>query len=100
MKYYGWEKYIINKIDLIRNIETKLLLIGTIWKSVLDMTINLVPVCINLSVFGLYVATGNELTPPKAFATLALFNILQGPIRMISFVIISLQTTKVSLRRL
>jgi len=100
VKYYGWEKYVVAKIDKIRWIETKLLLVGTIWKSILEMFVNLIPVIINLAVFGLYVAVGNDLTPSKAYATLALFNILQGPVRMISFVIISLSSTKVSLRRL
>ena len=99
IKYYGWEKFVVKRIQEIRYIETKLLLIGTFLKAALDLAVNLIPLGINIAVFGLYVAMGNDLTPAKAYATLALFNIIQGPIRMISFVILGLSNTNVSLKR-
>jgi ABC-type multidrug transport system fused ATPase/permease subunit len=56
IKYYGWEKMVISKIQDIRNIETNFLFIGTILRAVMDFIVNLTPLAINLAVFGLYVA--------------------------------------------
>ena len=55
------------------------------FRSVLDLLTQFIPTLIVITVFGLYVAMGNELTPEKAFSVLGYFNLIQLPIRMLGF---------------
>lgn len=100
IKYYGWEKMVLQRIADIRAVEMRFLFIGSIFRALLEFVTNLVPLAINIAVFGLYVALNNDLTPSKAYATLAFFNILQMPIRVIGFVVMMLANTKVSVQRM
>jgi ATP-binding cassette subfamily C (CFTR/MRP) protein 1 len=100
IKYYGWENFAFKKINEIRQNETYQLFRLAIWRAIQNFFASLVPLSISVSVFGVYVATGHELTPTKAFTTLALFNLVQMPVVMLSFSLLFYANTVVSLKRI
>jgi len=100
IKYYGWEKMVLNKIDSIRFKELGLVLKSALQRANLDIVTNITPVLIALAVFGLYIGVGNTLTAATAFTTLSLFNLIQLPIRMLGFSVFFFAQGAVSLKRL
>ena len=42
--------------------------------------LNVVPVLVSVVAFSVYAWLGNELTPAKAFSSIALFNVLRFPL--------------------
>jgi len=100
IKYYGWENFAFKKINDIRKNETYQLFRLAVWKAIQNFFASLVPLSISVSVFAFYVATGHELTPTKAFTTLALFNLIQMPVAMFSFSLLFYANAAVSLRRI
>jgi len=100
IKYYGWENFAFKKINEIRQNETYQLFRLAIWRAIQNFFASLVPLFISVSVFGVYVATGHDLTPTKAFTTLALFNLIQMPVAMLSFSLLFYANTVVSLKRI
>ena len=100
IKYYGWENFAFKKINDIRQNETYQLYRLAIWRAAQNFLGSLVPLCISVSVFSVYVATGHDLTPAKAFTTLSLFNLIQQPVTMLSFNLLFYANTVVSLKRI
>jgi len=100
IKYYGWENFALKKINGIRKFETDLLFKLAIWRAIQSFCTSMVPLCISVATFAVYVATGHELTPTKAFTTLSLFNLIQMPIMMLSFSLMFYANIVVSLRRI
>jgi len=57
------------------------------WRNALDVVSYTIPTLISIAVFGVYVGSGNTLTPEKAFSTLGYFNLLSLPIRLLGFAV-------------
>ncbi|XP_066936141.1 ATP-binding cassette sub-family C member 10-like isoform X2 [Clytia hemisphaerica] len=99
IKLYAWEKHFKDKVNSARNKELESLkgrkyldafcvffwATSTTWISILT--------------FSLYVLLGHELTAAKVFTSIALFNILIGPINSFAWVINGLLESWVSLKR-
>ena len=94
IKYYGWEKLIINKIMKIRIPETKNLFESHLIRALLvkktkniyfkknfiivkDVFTTILPLLITVITFTLYIKVfNNDLDPAKAMATLGFFNLM------------------------
>jgi ATP-binding cassette subfamily C (CFTR/MRP) protein 10 len=99
IKFCSWENYFINRINNAREKELsqlkakKYLDAGCVffWAST--------PILMSVLTFITYVKLGNELTPAKVFTSLALFNMLIGPLNAFPWVINGLVQAWVSLKR-
>ena len=120
IKLYAWEKSFLASITDIRRQELLYLKKAAYLNSVLSFVSSSSPflVClvfywticpkevssfflqISVATFATYSLTGNNLTPQKAFVSLALFNIIRFPISMLPSIISRLVQSHVSLRRL
>jgi ATP-binding cassette subfamily C (CFTR/MRP) protein 1 len=100
VKAYAWERSFDSKVKLIRSQELALLFKAAILGAINYFIIFTIPVFVAVVTFTVYAATGNELTPEKAFTALALFDILRFPMFTLPTVINQLIAAKVSLNRI
>ena len=99
IKFCSWEKYFLNRINIAREKELsqlkakKYLDAGCVyfWAST--------PILMSVLTFITYVWFGNKLTPSKVFTSLALFNMLIGPLNAFPWVINGLVQAWVSIGR-
>eukprot|EP00002_Diphylleia_rotans_P003775 TRINITY_DN1266_c0_g1_i1.p1 TRINITY_DN1266_c0_g1~~TRINITY_DN1266_c0_g1_i1.p1 ORF type:complete len:1203 (-),score=279.41 TRINITY_DN1266_c0_g1_i1:2308-5916(-) len=100
IKLYSWESSFYQTITEVRQRElesqrrTKYL--GAITSFLWYAT----PTLVSITTFATYSGTGGDLTPSKAFTSLALFNLLRFPLTMLPMVISSIVESKVSVKRL
>ena len=67
---------VLDKIFKIRKLETKIILKGAISRSMTEFIGAMIPVTVSIGTFGVYVATGNELSAQLALTVLGLFNLV------------------------
>lgn len=101
IKFNAWEDPITARIDGARETELKSLLQ---WRLMTSLSIVLLwgmPVFISIAAFGTFSAVlHHELSPAIVFTSLALFQLIQAPLRGVTFVISMLSQSKVSLDRI
>ena len=98
---YAWEQTFEDHVTNIREEELKILKRWVWWQFFMIMFFIIAPLIITVLSFTFYVLVdGNELTPTKAFTSIALFNILRFPMAMLPNVIVSVIEAKVSLKRI
>lgn len=100
LKYQGWEQFAIDNIQTLRKQEAKQIFSQVKWRNGLDVVSFVIPTLISIAVFGVYVGTGNTLTPEKAFSTLGFFNLLSLPIRLLGFAVQGFINVQVNLKRI
>mmetsp|Transcript_24704 Transcript_24704/g.28768 ORF Transcript_24704/g.28768 Transcript_24704/m.28768 type:complete len:1543 (+) Transcript_24704:13-4641(+) len=101
IKFYGWERMVQKKIQQIRKHEAKFIFMNAVLRSLTELLTSVVPIIISIVIFALYqVALKQDLTPAKAYSVLALFNLIQVPLRFLTIVLVALANAKVSLRRI
>ena len=76
IKLFGWETAFVNRVSALRNKEIEGLLRGAAIKSANSAVAFVLPMLVCLASFSCYQALGHELTVPKVFACLALFNVM------------------------
>jgi hypothetical protein len=64
-----------------------------------EILYNSIPMLLAMAVFGVYAASGNDLTADVAFPALSYLYMLHGPMMMLPQTIIDIVTARVSLRR-
>ncbi|CCW68250.1 unnamed protein product [Phytomonas sp. Hart1] len=99
-KFVTWEAKFISKIEAKRATEVrylKQLQLNKILSSLLNTSI---PTLMIASVFVMYSALGNQITPTVAFPTIALLGLLRMPCMMIPYVVNSAAQFIVSMERI
>ena len=100
IKFYAWEKLFEAKINAIREKE----LISLRGRKYLDaLCVYLwatTPILISILTFGTYVLLNNNLTAATVFTSLALFNMLIGPLNSFPWVVNGMMEAWVSLTRI
>lgn len=76
IKLFGWETAFVNRVSALRNTEIEGLLRGAAIKSANSAVAFVLPMLVCLASFSCYQGLGHELTVPKVFACLALFNVM------------------------
>jgi len=83
VKLYGWEGALSGELKRLRGLE-----LAALWQyklvSVLSRVVfNVVPTAVSLVTFSMYVLLGHDLSVPKVYTSLALFNVLRFPLMMV-----------------
>ncbi len=99
IKMYAWETGFQEKIEKNRDKELRLLRNYRQFRILSEMMWSAVPVLVSLSSFTAYTLLGGQLTPGKAFTSLALFNILRFPMAVLPSVISQCVEAFVSVNR-
>lgn len=96
IKLYGWESSFGEKIRNLRNEELRKLRTYTILDLIDWICWFTLPTVVTLLTFATFVLAGNELTPSRAFTSLALFNLLRFPLNVFPSMVISVIEAQVS----
>ncbi|RLN98634.1 hypothetical protein BBJ28_00025507, partial [Nothophytophthora sp. Chile5] len=100
VKLNAWEDPIMARIEVSRQSELHSLLRMRIMTSLSIVLMWGMPVFISIAAFGTFsVVLHRELTPAIVFTSLALFQLIQAPLRMITAIIAMLIQSKVALER-
>ncbi|CCW63731.1 unnamed protein product [Phytomonas sp. EM1] len=99
-KFVTWEAKFISKIEAKRATEVYYLKQVQLNRILLSFLNTCTPTLMIASVFVLYSALGNELTPTVVFPTIALFGLLRMPCMMIPFIVNSAAQFIVSIERI
>ncbi|GAB9476407.1 Canalicular multispecific organic anion transporter 2, partial [Globisporangium polare] len=100
VKFNAWEDKFMERIDEAREVELHDLLRMRILTSVSIFLMWGMPVFISMASFGTFsVVLHHDLTPAIVFTSIALFQLIQGPLRMITQIITMLIQSKVALER-
>ncbi|KAF1315493.1 Canalicular multispecific organic anion transporter 2, partial [Globisporangium splendens] len=100
VKFNAWEEKFMERIDEARQVELDDLLRMRIMTSLSIVLMWGMPVFISMASFGTFsVALHRDLTPAVVFTSLALFQLIQGPLRIITQIITMLIQSKVALER-
>jgi ABC-type multidrug transport system fused ATPase/permease subunit len=100
IKLFGWEQSFVSRVTSLRDREVEGLLKGASVKSANSAVAFVLPMLVSLASFSVYQALGNQLTVPKVFACLALFNVMYRAINMLPMSVEKLAEAKVALERL
>lgn len=100
MKLYAWERAFNAQVTKSRTLELADLKKASILRACSTFSWTIAPFLVSLATFAIYTGTGNDLTPQKAFVSLALFNLLRFPLAMLPMVITSAVQAQVSIKRL
>ncbi|KAG7387268.1 hypothetical protein PHYBOEH_008328 [Phytophthora boehmeriae] len=101
IKLNAWEEPITARIDAARAIELGLMLRWRIMTSVSIVLLWGMPVFISIAAFGTFAGIlHHELSPAIVFTSLALFQLIQAPLRTITTIISMLSQAKVALDRI
>ena len=101
IKFYGWERMVQKKVQEIRKHEAGFIFKTAILRAITELLTSVVPIVISIVIFSLYsVVLNEELTPAKAYSVLALFNLIQVPLRLLTIVLVALANANVSLKRI
>ena len=60
IKYYGWEELVANKIDDIRTEEIKRNFKGLLYRTYVDVIMNMLPIFSSIIIFGVYSAMNGQ----------------------------------------
>jgi ATP-binding cassette subfamily C (CFTR/MRP) protein 10 len=99
IKFYAWERYFADRINTIRSSELHSLKGRKYLDALCVYFWATTPVLISILTFTTYVLIGNQLTAAKVFTSLALFNMLIGPLNAFPWVLNGLVEAWVSLKR-
>ncbi|XP_005100698.1 multidrug resistance-associated protein 5 [Aplysia californica] len=100
VKMYAWEECFGQKIKDVRAGEEKILRKSVFLQSVTMGSSMLIPIFASCVTFIAYVATGNNLTPSKAFTYVSLMNAMQGALTALPFALKSLSEVTVTVARM
>ncbi|GMH36556.1 hypothetical protein BSKO_04424 [Bryopsis sp. KO-2023] len=99
IKLYAWEEPYLQKIWEIRELELGRLLKLATMEVILFAGFDVGPVIVSLVAFGTYAAVGNTLRASVAFPALALFTLLEFPLMMFPYQLMTLINGKVAIKR-
>ncbi|GLD95901.1 hypothetical protein PINS_up004579 [Pythium insidiosum] len=100
VKFNAWEEKFTERIEEARAKELKDLLWFRVYTSISIVLMWGMPVFISMVSFGMYsVVLKRELTPATVFTSIALFQMVQGPLRFITDIITMMIQSKVALER-
>ncbi|XP_038067188.1 ATP-binding cassette sub-family C member 9-like [Patiria miniata] len=101
LKSYGWEHLYLKVVENIRNNELLSLLKMNVCYGLIGFIVSASPLIVTVLTFGTYTAfSGEPLTADKAFSSLALFNILSGPLFMLPLITTAIVNGYISTMRL
>ena len=102
IKYYGWEDLVADKIDEIRVEEIKRNFKQLLYRTAVEVIMNMLPIFSSIIIFGVYSSLyGQEnLTSAKVFTVLSIFNLIAMPMRLVIMTIINFMNAKASLERI
>ncbi|XP_033647488.1 ATP-binding cassette sub-family C member 9-like [Asterias rubens] len=101
LKSYGWEQLYLKVVEKLRLKELESILRMNLSFGAIGFIVTAAPLVVTLVTFGTYSPiSGEALTPDKAFASLALFNLLAIPLFMLPLVTAQLVNGIISTRRL
>ncbi|GAX71609.1 ATP-binding cassette multidrug transporter [Saccharomyces cerevisiae] len=101
VKYFAWERNIINEIKSIRQKELRSLLKKSLVWSVTSFLWFVTPTLVTGVTFAIYTFVQHEdLNAPLAFTTLSLFTLLKTPLDQLSNMLSYINQSKVSLKRI
>lgn len=100
IKMFAWEQHFQSKIDKVRKMELKSLKGRKYLDALCVYFWATTPVLISVLTFVTYILLGNELTAAKVFTSIALFNMLIGPLNAFPWVLNGLMEAWVSLKRI
>lgn len=100
VKTYAWEESFEERVRGIRDSELAKLLKAALLGATNSFVIFSVPLFVSVLSFAVYAATGNELTPAKAFSSLALFDVLRFPMFTLPNAVNQLITAQVAIDRI
>ncbi|TFK95320.1 hypothetical protein BDV98DRAFT_517859 [Pterulicium gracile] len=100
IKFFAWEGQWVKRVEEKRAVEMGWLVKSRWTWLALDTVWSLPPALVSVTSFLVYVALGNQLTISTAFTSLSLFAMIQQPLTFISYFIVRLIQTKVSLQRI
>ncbi|XP_047940588.1 ABC transporter C family member 12-like [Salvia hispanica] len=100
VKYYAWEKSFKSKIQVLRDDELSWVRKAQTLQAWNTFILNSIPVLVTVISFGTFTLLGGDLTPSRAFTSLALFGVLRFPLNMLPNLITQVVNANVSLQRL
>ena len=100
MKYFAWEDYFTNKVNKIRKSELKQLAGRKYMDAICVFLWAVTPVLISVTTFTTYVLMGGQLTAAKVFTSIALFQMLTGPLNAFPWVLNGCVEAFVSIKRI
>ncbi|CAF3642109.1 unnamed protein product [Adineta steineri] len=102
LKLYAWEMAFIRSITHIRDKELQYIRRKAIVSAISNILWTFTPILVGITTFATYVLSSetNVLTADKAFVSLALFNLLRGPLVVFPNVISSVVEARVSNKRI
>jgi ATP-binding cassette subfamily C (CFTR/MRP) protein 1 len=100
VKCYAWEGSFKDKVLGIRRDELQWFRKAQLLAAINSFLLNSIPVLVTVLAFGIYTLLGGDLTPAKAFTSLALFAVLRFPLFMFPTLITAAVNANVSLKRI
>ncbi|XP_057763903.1 ABC transporter C family member 2-like [Salvia miltiorrhiza] len=100
VKCYAWENSFKAKVQTVRNDELSWYRKAQLLGALNSFILNSIPVVVIVISFGLFTLLGGDLTPARAFTSLALFAVLRFPLFMLPNIITQVVNANVSLKRL
>ena len=100
IKYFTWEDYFTNKVNRIRKTELTQLAGRKYMDALCVFLWAVTPVLISVTTFTTYVLTGGQLTAAKVFTSIALFQMLTGPLNAFPWVLNGCVEAFVSIKRI
>jgi ABC-type multidrug transport system fused ATPase/permease subunit len=100
IKFFVWESKFLKQISEVRKNELAMLKKLSMIRATNMLIWVMMPLLISVASFALYTFLGNELTPEKAFTSLAIYNVLRQPASWMPRVIAQIVESRVSLKRM
>lgn len=88
------------RIFNIRKGEKDTLMKWQIYRTLIEVIMNVTPLMVSILIFGLYSVIYDDFNPQKAYMMLSLFNLLLNPMRMITIVMMFFTNAKASMTRI
>ncbi|KAF9620671.1 hypothetical protein IFM89_013971 [Coptis chinensis] len=100
VKCYAWEQSFQSKVQDVRSEELSWFRKAQLLGALNSFILNSIPVVVTVISFGMFTLLGGDLTPARAFTSLALFAVLRFPLFMLPNLITQVVNANVSLKRL
>ena len=100
IKYFLWEEYFKHRVNQVRKSELKQLAGRKYMDAICVFLWAVTPVLISVTTFATYVLTGGQLTAAKVFTSIALFQMLTGPLNAFPWVLNGCVEAFVSIKRI
>lgn len=101
IKYYGWERLVISRIEKIRNHEASTIYRQSLLRGLIDLISTFFPLVISVVVFAVYASNeGSSFKASKAYTVLTLFNMVQVPLRLLGFIIMNYTNSRAAIKRI